>query len=182
LHSIAFPTLDEVEIDQIARCGGAALEQYKARQTLIQAGERDFGSRYSQGTFRVRDFLARNRVLFTWLDLENDPQVNQILKEFGLSESDTPVVACAHKLLLRNPSNRERAEVIGLRQPVEHEVYERAASTSCASTSPCREARSWPGVRRPCPRRTRTCTSLGATRSTRSVVASKIMRDGSAAM
>ena len=38
-------------------------------------GLRVIGSRYSQETFRVRDFLARNRVPFTWLDLEADPRV-----------------------------------------------------------------------------------------------------------
>ena len=57
-------------------------------------------------TFRVRDFLSENRVPYTWLDLEADPQVQQLLKQFGLSEADTPVVACGHRSLLRNPSNR----------------------------------------------------------------------------
>ena len=82
------------------------------------------GSRYSQDTFRVRDFLAKNRVLFTWLDLEADPQVKQLLKQFGLTEADTPVVAWGHKLLLRNPSNRELAEALGLRRPLEQTVYD----------------------------------------------------------
>ena len=82
------------------------------------------GSRYSQDTFRVRDFLAKNRVPFTWLDLEADPQVEQLLKQFGLTEADTPVVAWGHKLLLRNPSNRELAEALGLRRPLEQTVYD----------------------------------------------------------
>ena len=82
------------------------------------------GSRYSRDTFRVRDFLAKNRVPFTWLDLEADPQVKQLLKQFGLSEADTPVVAWGHKLLLRNPSNRELAEALGLRRPLEQTMYD----------------------------------------------------------
>jgi thioredoxin reductase (NADPH) len=84
------------------------------------------GSRYSPDTFRVRDFLARNRVLFTWLDLESDPQVDKLLKQFGLTEADTPVVAWGRKLLLRNPSNRELAEAIGTRRPLAQTVYDLA--------------------------------------------------------
>jgi thioredoxin reductase (NADPH) len=84
------------------------------------------GSRYSRDTFRIRDFLAKNRVLFTWLDLEGDPAVNQVLQQFGVTEADTPIVACAHCLVLRNPSNRELAEKIGIRRPVEHDVYDLA--------------------------------------------------------
>jgi thioredoxin reductase (NADPH) len=82
------------------------------------------GSRYSRDTFRIRDFLAKNRVPFTWLDLEVDPQVNKLLKQFGLTETDTPVVAWGRKLLLRNPSNRELAEALGIRQSLEQTVYD----------------------------------------------------------
>ena len=82
------------------------------------------GSRYSADTFRVRDFLTRNRVLFTWTDVETDPQVDQLLKEFGVTAADTPVVACAHLLLLRNPSNERLADEIGIHQPLEHTVFD----------------------------------------------------------
>ena len=87
-------------------------------------GMRVIGSRYSRDTFRVRDFLAKNRVPFTWLDLEADPQVTQLLKQFGVSEADTPVVAWGRKLILRNPSDRELAEALGIRRPLEHTVYD----------------------------------------------------------
>src|SRR5437879_4312855 len=100
------------------------------RQLMRESGEftglRVIGSRYSQDTSRIRDFLAKNRVLFTWLDLEGDPAVSQVRQQFGVSETDTPIVACAHCLLLRNPSNRELAEAIGIRRPVEHTVYDLA--------------------------------------------------------
>src|ERR1700682_4387004 len=89
-------------------------------------GLRVIGSRYSKDTFRIRDFLAKNRVMFTWLDLEGDPAVSQVLQQFGVSEADTPIVACASRLLLRNPSNRKLAEEIGIRRPVEDIVYDLA--------------------------------------------------------
>ena len=109
--------------------GDVILQAFIARRQLLResgdfTGLRVIGSRYSQDTFRVRDFLAKNRVPFTWLDLEADPQVNQILQHFGVTEADTPVVAWGHKLLLRNPSNRQLAEALGLRRPLEQTVYD----------------------------------------------------------
>jgi thioredoxin reductase (NADPH) len=65
-------------------------------------------------------------VLFTWVDLESDPQVDQLLKQFGVTEADTPVVACGHRLMLRNPPNRQLADTIGIRQPLEQSVYDLA--------------------------------------------------------
>ena len=56
--------------------------------------------------------------------METDPEVGQLLKDFGVSEAETPVVACARTLLLRNPSNRELAEEIGIRRPLEQVVYD----------------------------------------------------------
>ena len=105
------------------------LQAFIARRQLMRespefTGLRVIGSRYSRDTFRIRDFLAKNRVLFTWLDLEGDPAVNQLLQQFGVTEAETPIVACAHCLVLRNPSNRELAEKIGIRRPVEHTVYD----------------------------------------------------------
>src|ERR1700722_19645798 len=105
------------------------LQAFIARRQLLREspnfiGLRVIGSRYSADTFRVRDFLARNRVLFTWVDLETDPQVDQLLKSFGLTEADTPVVACAHMLLLRNPSNQTLADEVGIHQSLESTVYD----------------------------------------------------------
>ena len=105
------------------------LQAFLARRELLResgkfTGLRVIGSRYSQDTFRIRDFLAKNQIPFTWLDLESDPQVKQLLEQFGVSESDTPVVAWGHKLLLRNPSNRQLAEALGLRRRLERTVYD----------------------------------------------------------
>jgi thioredoxin reductase (NADPH) len=105
------------------------LQAFLARRHLLResasfTGLRVIGSRYSQDTFRIRDFLARNGTPFTWMDLEADPQVGQILKQFGVAEDETPVVACGRKLLLRNPSDRQLADAIGLRRPLEKTPYD----------------------------------------------------------
>jgi thioredoxin reductase (NADPH) len=118
-------------LNQDPRLSDLILQAFIARRQVMREsgdfiGLRVIGSRYSRDTFRVRDFLAKNRVLFTWLDLEGDPAVSQVLEQFGVSETETPIVACASRVLLRNPSNLELAEAIGIRRPVEHTVYDLA--------------------------------------------------------
>jgi len=105
------------------------LQAFIARRQLLRespdfTGLRVIGSRYSPDTFRVRDFLSKNRVLFTWVDVETDPDVARLLKQFGVTEQDTPVVACGKMLLLRNPSNRQIADAVGIHQPIEALVYD----------------------------------------------------------
>jgi thioredoxin reductase (NADPH) len=116
-------------LNQDPQLSDIILQAFIARRQLIRespdfTGLRVIGSRYSRDTFRIRDFLAKNRVLFKWFDLEEDPAVAQFLQQIGVSEAETPVVTCAHCLLLRNPSNRELAEAIGIRRAVEHTVYD----------------------------------------------------------
>src|SRR5580698_1797043 len=116
-------------LNQCPNLSDIILQAFIARRQLIRespdfTGLRVIGSRYSPDTFRVRDFLSRNRVLFTWVDIETDPQVDRILKEFGITEADTPVVACSHMLLLRNPSNQKLADQIGIHQPLTRAVYD----------------------------------------------------------
>ena len=130
VYQISVETLRGL-LNQDPRLSDLILQAFIARRQVMREsgdfiGLRVIGSRYSRDTFRVRDFLAKNRVLFTWLDLEGDPAVSQVLEQFGVSETETPIVACASRVLLRNPSNLELAEAIGIRRPVEHTVYDLA--------------------------------------------------------
>jgi thioredoxin reductase (NADPH) len=126
VYEIPGAALREV-INQCPTVGDIILGAFIARRQLLLdspdfVGFRVIGSRYSADTFRVRDFLSKNRQLFRWLDLETDPNVDRLLKQFGLTESDTPVVSFGSMLLLRNPSNLELAEAIGIREPLEDSV------------------------------------------------------------
>ncbi len=104
------------------------LNGFIARRQLLRelgdfTGPRVIGSRFSTDTFRIREFLAKNRVLFTWLDLESDPAVKKLLDAFHLSETDTPVVAWRSDIL-RNPSNRDLADTLGLTRPLEQKIFD----------------------------------------------------------
>ncbi len=107
------------------------LQAFIARRQLLHQGAgftglRVIGSRYSADTHRIRDFLAKNRALFTWVDVETDPQVERLLRQFGVTEADMPVVACGHRLMQRNPSNRQLADLLGIHQTLEQAVYDLA--------------------------------------------------------
>jgi len=128
VYEISGNALREV-LNQCPALSDIILQAFIARRQLLRespefTGLRVIGSRYSADTFRVRDFLAKNRALFTWVDVESDPQVDQMLKQFGVTEADTPVVACSHMLLLRNPTNRQLADAIGIHQPLEQALYD----------------------------------------------------------
>ncbi len=128
VYAVSSATLREM-LNQCPTLSDIVLQAFIARRQLLREsdsfiGLRVIGSRYSRDTFRIRDFLAKNRVLFTWLDLEMDPDVGRLLEQFGVAEADTPIVACAHRLLLRNPTNRELAEGIGLRKQLEQKVFD----------------------------------------------------------
>jgi thioredoxin reductase (NADPH) len=118
-------------LNQCPDLGDIILSAFIARRQLLResgsfTGFRVIGSRYSRDTFRIREFLARNRQEFTFLDLESQPDVDGLLRRFGVSESDTPVVIWGARFLLRNPSNAELAERIGIRQPLDQTVYDLA--------------------------------------------------------
>src|SRR5881296_1038001 len=128
VYEVSGDTLRKI-LNQCPTASDIILQAFIARRQLLRAsadftGLRVIGSRYSSDTFRVRDFLAKNRVLFTWTDVETDPNVALLLKGFGVSEADTPIIACSSMLLLRNPSNRELADRIGIRRPVEQTLYD----------------------------------------------------------
>lgn len=123
------PTALRQILNQHVELSDIILQAFIARRQLLResgkfTGIRVIGSRYSRDTFRIRDFLSKNRVPFTWLDLETDPAVKELLHQFRLTEADTPVVAAGNKLLLRNPSTRELAEALGIRRPLEQTVYD----------------------------------------------------------
>jgi thioredoxin reductase (NADPH) len=128
VYEIAGEALRRV-LNQCPVISDILLQAFIARRQLLRdspnfTGLRVIGSRYSPDTFRVRDFLAKNRILFTWIDIETDPHVHELLKHFSVTEADTPVVAFGSMMLLRNPSNVKLAEAVGLRQPLEDQVYD----------------------------------------------------------
>lgn len=130
VHAITSAAVKRM-INLCPEIGDIVLQAFIARRQLLResadfVGLRVIGSRYSKDSFRVREFLAKNHVMFTWLDIESDPDVRALLEAFQVTEADTPIVACSEMLVRRNPSNRDLAEAIGILQPLERELFDLA--------------------------------------------------------
>ncbi len=88
----------------------------------LGTGFRIVGSRYSPETRRLREFAARNRLPHRWIDLEEDPGAERLLRMLGVGPDETPVVILGGSQVLRNPSNQELARALGLLDSSEGEI------------------------------------------------------------
>jgi thioredoxin reductase (NADPH) len=92
------------------------LRAFMARRTILieaGAGVRVIGSRFSEDSGRLREFLARNRMPFHWVDLEQDEEADAVLRALDITPGETPVVIGASRIL-KNPSNAELSSLLGL--------------------------------------------------------------------
>jgi thioredoxin reductase (NADPH) len=69
----------------------------------------------------LREFAARNRLPHRWIDLEADRSSEMLLRELGVTAEETPVVVWRDRVL-RNPTNAELAQAIGLPVPSRREA------------------------------------------------------------
>jgi thioredoxin reductase (NADPH) len=80
----------------------------------LGTGPKVIGSRFSESTRTILGLLARNRVAVTWIDVESDPRAETLLRNFGFTVADIPLVLVAGQPILRNPSLAEVAAVFGI--------------------------------------------------------------------
>jgi thioredoxin reductase (NADPH) len=67
------------------------------RVELVAAGMGDvvlIGSTHSVGTLRIKEFLTRNGYPYSYIDLDHDPDVQNLLDSFSIDASEIPVVIC----------------------------------------------------------------------------------------
>ncbi|MGD0182672.1 MAG: FAD-dependent oxidoreductase [Terriglobales bacterium] len=105
------------------------LEDWQASYRPAFEGIRVLGTRWSPRSYELRDFLARNRVPYQWIDVEasaNDPETKQLLEALGPEATDLPVVLFPDgtKLLECIPS--EIAQKVGLRTRAQTDFYDLA--------------------------------------------------------
>src|ERR1700719_1539161 len=90
------------------------------RMSVIESGHSEellLGSDHSAGTLRVREFLTRHARPYVSIDIEHDADARALLERFHVRAEDVPVVICRGGELLKNPSNAEVAECLGINAP-----------------------------------------------------------------
>src|SRR5262250_523344 len=71
------------------------LDDWKASYRPTFQGMRVLGTRWSPKSYELRDFLARNRVPYQWIDIElsaNDPETKRLLEYLRPEAANLPVV------------------------------------------------------------------------------------------
>jgi thioredoxin reductase (NADPH) len=94
------------------------LKAFLMRRTLLLnqgfSGFRLIGSRFSPQAHRLREFATRNAIPFTWIDLEQDEQAEFLLRQFGVTAAETPIVICRDGKWMSNPSVELLAHHMGM--------------------------------------------------------------------
>jgi len=92
------------------------------RLQLIARGIGDIvliGSGHSLDTFRIKEFLTRNYQPYSYVDLDRDTDVQNLLDHFNVELTDLPVLICRRKVVLRNPSNQEIVDCLGFNEGID---------------------------------------------------------------
>jgi thioredoxin reductase (NADPH) len=87
-------------------------------------GLRVVGNRWSSDSHRLRDFLARNRVSYRWLDVEGSDEARRILEQLDYGAPKLPVIVFEDGSHIEAPDNREVAAKIGLKTHAERPFYD----------------------------------------------------------
>lgn len=92
------------------------------RLALIRQGYGNIillGSRHSARTLELREFLSRNGLPYTYVDLDTDHTSQELLDRFEVKASEIPVVISNVQNVLRNPSIEDVVNCLGLNSQVD---------------------------------------------------------------
>ena len=77
------------------------------------------GSNHCSGTLRVKEFLTRNGHPYSYIDLDRDADVQDLLDRFHVTAADVPVLICRGEVVLRNPTNQQIADCLGFNEAID---------------------------------------------------------------
>jgi thioredoxin reductase (NADPH) len=77
------------------------------------------GSSHALDSLRIKEFLTRNYQPYSYIDLERDAEVQEMLDRFSLSIDDLPVLICRGTAVLRNPTNEEITDCLGFNEGID---------------------------------------------------------------
>jgi thioredoxin reductase (NADPH) len=105
-------------VDELSDVGEAVVRAFLLRRQMLidtgTVGVQIVGSRFSPAAHQLRDFATRNLVPFRWVDVENDPEAEILLRRANYSPADTPVVIGKSGKYAKNPTIAQFAHCAGL--------------------------------------------------------------------
>ena len=105
------------------------LDDWQASYRPAFQGIQVLGTRWSPRSYELRDFLARNRVPYQWIDVElsaNDPETKRLLEALGPEAANLPVVLFPDGTRLLESAPAEVAQKVGLRTRAQTSFYDLA--------------------------------------------------------
>jgi thioredoxin reductase (NADPH) len=112
-----YPQLDDI------------LDDWQASYRPAFQGIRVLGTRWSRRSYELRDFLARNRVPYQWIDAElsaHDPETKQLLDVLGPEAANLPVVLFPDGTKLLESAPADVAQKVGLSTRAQTSFYDLA--------------------------------------------------------
>src|SRR5213592_4277713 len=105
------------------------LDDWQASYHPTFQGIRVLGTRWPPKSYELRDFLARNRVPYQWIDVElsaNDPETKRLLEYLRPEAASLPVVLFPDGTRLLESVPAEVAQRVGLRTRAQTDFYDLA--------------------------------------------------------
>src|SRR3989440_8194357 len=105
------------------------LDDWQASYRPTFEGIRVLGTRWSPRSYELRDFLARNRVPYQWIDVEssaNDPETKRLLDALGSESASLPVVLFPEGTMFFGSVPADVAQKVGLRTRAQTDFYDLA--------------------------------------------------------
>ncbi|WP_250007424.1 FAD-dependent oxidoreductase [Actinoplanes sp. M2I2] len=81
------------------------------------------GHRWSEPSYEIRDFLARNLVPYKWLGAD-EPEGRRLLEAAGVGPESVPLVVTADGRAMAQPSSTAVAEAVGLSTAPDRDFYD----------------------------------------------------------
>ena len=100
------------------------LSDWQATVPLPYDGIRVAGTLWSPSCHRVKDFLARNRIPYKWLDIEEDGEARALVEGINSDGHQLPVVFFPDGDVLVAPDNLALAEKCGLQTQATQPFYD----------------------------------------------------------
>jgi thioredoxin reductase (NADPH) len=111
-EELLYPVLDDL------------LDDWRAGYQPVFEGVRIIGHRWSADGHRVREFLARNLIPYRWLDIETDPEAENLRELAGAAAEPLPLVLLPDGTALSRPTVAALAEKIGLHTHAVSDTYD----------------------------------------------------------
>jgi thioredoxin reductase (NADPH) len=100
------------------------LEEWQASYKPAFRGIRLIGYQYSPKSHEIKDFLSGNLLPYQWLDIESNPEAEDLLALHALSRKDLPAVLFEEEAPLSAPSIQELASRVGLQPVAKSNLYD----------------------------------------------------------